>query len=49
MPGTPRHTSPLVSVRLKWWPIMAVVGRLQRDGQLDWSELNDLKRKYELD
>lgn len=26
-----------------------VVGRLQRDGQLDWSELNDLKRKYELD
>ncbi len=26
-----------------------VVGRLQRDGHLDWSRLNDLKRKYELD
>jgi addiction module HigA family antidote len=26
-----------------------VVGRLQRDGQLDWSQLNELKRKYELD
>lgn len=26
-----------------------VVGRLQRDGQLDWHKLNDLKRKYELD
>ncbi len=26
-----------------------VVGRLQRDGQLDWSRLNDLKRKYDLD
>jgi HTH-type transcriptional regulator/antitoxin HigA len=26
-----------------------VVGRLQREGVLDWNQLNDLKRKYELD
>jgi Zn-dependent peptidase ImmA (M78 family) len=26
-----------------------VVGRLQRDGRLDWSRLNDHNRKYELD